>query len=252
MNIVNNGQFKPKSRNENNNLAILKLKKESNTIDCSQSKKYFLFNQKIKSRNVNKEICKNQFLNNTFSSSFNNAYNLQNINIKQDMFITSSSNSDRVLNKVNMFNSLKKKLESALVSNKIEVNNIFSRNNPYNKHKQREERKNEEPGKIKIGKVQIAECYDKSERNSKSRNKVLSTRNREYKGLFHEKLFRLVQPDLMKEDIAAFINDKISPRNLNLINDKEKEKSQKKPHIQTRKLNTEDLKGPRLHSGRKN
>jgi hypothetical protein len=129
-NLVNNGLIKPKSRNEKNNLTILKLKKESNTFDYSLLRKELLINPKIKSRNVNKDICKNhRFSNNTFSSSFNNNFQ----EMKNEVNITSGSNSERHMNKGNLFSSIKKKIESALLSNKIQVNNIFSRNNPYNK-----------------------------------------------------------------------------------------------------------------------
>lgn len=130
---MNNGIIKPKSRNEKNNLTILKLRKESNTFDYSLMRKEIINNPKIKSRNINKDISRNQQVSKrlSMSSSFQNRIFL---NKKSDVIISSSSNSERRSEFGSLHGSIKQKIESALVSNKILLNNLFSRNNAYKKN----------------------------------------------------------------------------------------------------------------------
>jgi hypothetical protein len=122
---MNNGILKPKSRNEKNNLTILKLKKESNTFDFSLIRKEMINNPKIKSRNIQKDFCKDQQFSKkqSMSSSFQNKIFFH---PKQFNDITSSSNSGKCSI---LYDSIKHKIEAALESNKIDLNNLFSRNN---------------------------------------------------------------------------------------------------------------------------
>ena len=95
--MINNGLIKPKSRNDKNNLTILKLKKESNTFDYSILRQVLANNPKIKSRNNNANNIQNNIvkkdIKNTLTSSFtmNNIY--KNNNFMYQNTFTSSSNS---------------------------------------------------------------------------------------------------------------------------------------------------------------
>lgn len=113
-NVVNNGKIKPKSRNDKNDLNMLRLKKESNTISSIIRHELKLYQQnKVKSRNINNKERK------LISSSLSKFIFQKNPNEKNSF---TNTNEEELIK-----SSIKRKIELLLPVGDIVSRNIIKR-----------------------------------------------------------------------------------------------------------------------------